>query len=138
MLGGGLPHLGLTKKGEAVTLRIWLFIAFAFFVVGCVVLVALKAISASDDKTEKVALAVITGLLSLISGGVGSVVTGATVQEGAKEAGKAAAKAQQSAGTKATKEAVESVGGKVSTAVTKAIEGQTTTTPTGTKVRKTR
>jgi Zn-dependent protease with chaperone function len=118
-----------------MTLRVWLFIAFAFFVVGCIVRVALKAIAATDDKTEKVALAVITGLLSLISGGVGSFVTGATVQESAKEAGKAAAKVEKNVSTKATKEAAksaaQSVSGQVSKEVTQAIEakGSTGTTP---------
>jgi hypothetical protein len=117
-----------------MTLRVWLFIAFAFFVVGCIVLVALKAIAATNDKTEKVALAVITGLLSLISGGVGSFVTGSTVQEGAKEAGKAAAKAEKNVNTKATKEAAksaaETVRGQVSQAVTQAIEAKGATSTT--------
>lgn len=116
-----------------MTVRVWLFIAFAFFVVGCIVLVALKALN--NDKSEKVALAVITGLLSLISGGVGSFVTGSTVQESAKEAGKAAAKVEKNVSTKATKEAAksaaENVSGQVSKEVTQAIEaqGSTGTTP---------
>jgi hypothetical protein len=114
-----------------VTLRIWLFVGFAFFVVAVVARVALVTIRrGANDGGDKVALAVITGLLSLISGGVGAIIAGTTAQEGAKEAGSAAVKAGSSANTaaakEAAKEAAEHVSSQVSTAVQKATEPPTT------------
>jgi hypothetical protein len=69
-------------------------------------------IKRSDDKGEKVALAAITGLLSLVSGGVGGIVAGGNATEASKASGKAAASDASMAASRLSTSAVNEAASK--------------------------